>query len=234
MRTLVLPLGLVLAAASLVPVEAQRRAAGGPATLAIVVTDDAGARAGEVTVTVTGPATRTARTEAGRIALEGLPAGSYLLRFEREGFVTLEREVTARAGKPTQVNVTLKPLPPPPAPPPKPPVEARPMFADLPALIEKEYVGRAPSRTSALACGAGATSTLIQLNEPLATHAHADADEIFYVVAGEGNARVGTGEQRLKAGMFLFVPRGMSHALTPTGRNPLIVLSTRAGEPCGV
>ena len=108
------------------------------------------------------------------------------------------------------------------------------MFADLPALIEKEYVGRAPSRTSALACGAGATSTLIQLNEPLATHAHADADEIFYVVAGEGNARVGTGEQRLKAGMFLFVPRGMSHALTPTGRNPLIVLSTRAGEPCGV
>ena len=213
-------------------------AAGGTATLAIVVTDASGASAGEIDVIVDGPSKRTVRTEGGRIALEGLPPGAYRLRFEGEGFVTLERELTARAGKPTEVNVTLSRQPQPAAPPatpadpPRPSVNAKPMAADLPALAEREWVGRAPSRTSELACGAASASRLIQLNQPLATHDHPDADEIFYVVAGEGNAQVGTGPQRLKAGMFLFVPRGMSHALTVTGRRPLIVLSTRAGETC--
>lgn len=214
---------------------AQRRGAGGSAALAINVTDPAGAGIPDVLVTVSGAAQRTTRTEGGRIAVENIPAGTYQLRFEREGFVTLERELTVRSGKPTAVKVTLKPLPPPPAPPaepPKPSITAKPMAADLPALIENDFIGRAPLRESALACGAGGSSTLVQLNQPLAEHTHADADEFFYVVAGEGSAQVGTGQQRLKAGIFLFVPRGMSHALTPAGRNPLIVMSTRAGEPC--
>lgn len=214
---------------------ATQRRGGGSASLAIHVTDPAGAGLADVQVTLEGPAQRTARTEGGRIAIENIAAGSYRLRFEREGFVTVEREMTVRTGKPMDVKVTLKPLPPPPTPPAepaKPTVDAKPMAADLPALAEKDFIGRAPLRESALACGAGATATLIQLNQPLAPHAHPDADEFFYVVAGEGNAQVGTGQQRLKAGIFLFVPRGMAHALTPSGRNPLIVMSTRAGEPC--
>lgn len=212
----------------------QQRRVGRTATLAVSVTDPSGAAVPDVRVTVEGPASRTTRTEGGRIAIEGLPVGRYTVRFEREGFVTLERELTASAGKPMDVKVTLKPLPAPPVAPaaPKAAVDAKPAVFDVPGVIEKEFVGRAAGRTTQLACGGEGTATLIQLNEPLATHAHADADEFLYIVAGEGTATLDGVQETLRAGVLLFVPRNTPHALAATGRNPLIVLSTRAGEGC--
>jgi len=238
MRTMSL---LLIAFSVAADVNAQRRgtAGGGAATLAIVVSDPAGAPIPGVLVTTEGPATRTVRTEAGRIALEGLPAGSYRLRFEKEGFLTLERELTARGGAPIDVKVTLRPAPPPPPPPeppraPQPPaVDAKLVVLDLPTVIEKEFVGRAAGRVTALACGAGSTSSLIQVREPMPEHAHADADETLYVIAGEGAAQVGGASHRLRAGVFVFIPRGMAHSLSQSGRNPLTVISTHAGESCG-
>jgi hypothetical protein len=32
--------------------------------------------------------------------------------------------------------------------------------------------------------------------------------------------------------MFLFIPRGTRHALSRSGKNPLILLSSRPGESC--
>ena len=234
-------LRIVLLAVALVAASAHthaQRAKPARATLAIVVSSPDGSPISDALVTIEGPAKRTLRTEAGRAVLEGVPAGEYRLRFEREGYVPLEKELTARAGKPTDVNVTLTELPEPPPPPveppaPKPPAStAKALAADLAALTEKEWIGRAPSKTTLLACSGQTNSNLIQLNRPLAEHAHADADEIFYVVGGEGIARVATGQQKLEAGVFLFIPRGLSHELTPSGRNPLILMSVRAGEPC--
>src|SRR5262249_9125181 len=98
----------------------------GAVTFAVAVADPAGAALGEVKVTVQGPATREGRTENGRIAFENLPAGSYRLRFEHEGFVTLERELTGRGGSPMDVKVTLTPAPEPPKPPPAPEPAAPP------------------------------------------------------------------------------------------------------------
>lgn len=216
-------------------IEAQQKPRPGrTATLAISVTDPAGAPVSNVAVTLEGPAERSTRTEGGRIALEELPVGRYTLRFEREGYVTLERELSATAGKPVEVKVMLKPLPAPPPPleQPKPVVDAKPAVFDVPDVIEKEFVGRAPARLTALACGSGGTATLIQLNEPLAAQTHAEADEFLYVVAGEGSALVAGRSHKLSAGILLFVPRGTVHGLAATGRNPLIVLSTRAGQPC--
>ena len=220
---------------------AQRRS-GTPAraTLAILVSSPEGSPISDAVVTVEGPTKRTLRTEAGRAVLEGVPAGEYRLRFEHEGYVPFEKELTARAGKPTEVKVTLTAIPeappPPVAPPtPKPAAPApteKALAADLAALTEKEWIGRAPSKVTLLACSGQTNSNLIQLNRPLADHAHADADEVFYVVGGEGTARVAAGQQKLQAGMYLFIPRGLSHELTPSGRNPLIVLSVRAGESC--
>jgi mannose-6-phosphate isomerase-like protein (cupin superfamily) len=233
---------IVLIAAALVASSAdaaQRRSATtGRATLAIVVSSADGSPLSDTVVTVEGPTKRTLRTEGGRAVLEGVPAGEYRLRFEREGYTPFEKEVTARVGKPTEVKVTLTALPEPPPPPVEPPATKAPppttkaLAADLAALTEKEWIGRAPSKTTLLACSDLTNSHLIQLNRPLADHAHADADEIFYVVGGEGVARVATGQQKLQAGMFLFVPRGLSHELTPSGRNPLIVMSVRSGESC--
>jgi mannose-6-phosphate isomerase-like protein (cupin superfamily) len=239
MRTVFLALALCVTAADL---GAQRRGAGGgSATLAIVVSDPAGAPLSNVLVTLEGPATRSVRTEGGRIALENLPAGNYRLRFEHEGFLTLERELTARGGAPIDVKVTLKPEPAPPAPPPAPvapppppppAVDAKLVVFDMPALIEKEFVGRASGRTTPLACGAASASSMIQVKQPVAEHAHT-ADEIIYVIAGEGSAQASGRDEKLQAGVFLFIPKGMPHGFKQSGRNPLIVLSTRAGESCG-
>ena len=224
------------------PAPTQKPQARGPrtATFAILVTGPDGAQVPNVSVTVTGPASRTARTEGGRIALENLPLGNYRLRFDRDGFVPLERELAARAGAPIDVKVTLTPMPEPPAPPPpppappaRPPSEARPASFDVPAVIEKEFVRRGAAKTTPLACGDQGEATLIQLNDPVAQHTHAEADEFVYVVAGEGAATVAGAEQRLRAGVLLFVPRGVSHSLSKSGRNPLIVVSTKAGGGCG-
>jgi mannose-6-phosphate isomerase-like protein (cupin superfamily) len=215
---------------------AQRRGGGGAATLAISVSDASGSPISGVLVTTEGAVTKSARTEGGRIAFEGLPAGSYRLRFEREGFITFEREVAARGGAPIDVKVTLKALPPPPAPPQAPPApprvaaDAKLVVLDIPSVIEN---GRAPGPTTVLACGGESTSALLQVKQPLAEHAHADADEVIYVIAGEGSALVEGTVRMLQAGAFLFVPRGMPHTLRQSGRKPLWLISTRAGDACG-
>jgi mannose-6-phosphate isomerase-like protein (cupin superfamily) len=233
---------LLVVALAVSPLDGQTQRKPAPAaraTLAITVSAPDGTPIPDALITVSGPLKRSLRTEGGRAVLEAVPVGDYQLRFDREGYVPLEKHVVARAGKPIDIKVTLAELP---APPPPPKEEAPParaplpnakaMAADLPALTEKEWIGRAPAKTTLVACSDTTNSTLIQLNKPLADHAHADADEVFYVIGGEGYARVGSGQQKLHAGMFLFVPRGLPHELTPSGRNPLILLSVRSGEPC--
>lgn len=221
---------------------APRRAPARTATFAITVADPSGAPIPNVLVTVEGAASRSTRTEGGRIAFEELPLGKYTVRFEQPGFITVERDLTATAGKPIEIKVTMKPLPaPPPEPAPpapeptktkQPPSDAKPAVFDVPGVIEKEFVGRGAAKTTPLVCGSDGNATLIQLNQPLQQHAHDDADEFIYVVAGEGSASLQGTSQKLKAGTLLFVPRGTLHGLTVSGRNPLIVLSTRAGGGC--
>ena len=231
-------LAVMLAVGQAATARPQRRLAGN-ATLAISVSDPAGAPLGDVKVTLNGPVSRDVRTERGRIAVENLPAGSYRLRFEREGFVSLEREVTARGSVPIDVKVTLTPLPPPPDPvpqiPPKPPAPAlstAPVAIDMPSFIEKNYVGRSGGKTSAVACAAGGAATLMQVKDPLVEHTHADADEFLYTIAGEGSVRAGGRDQPLRAGVFMMVPRGVPHIIVAVTRSPLVLLSIKAGEPC--
>ena len=215
----------------------QQRRATGSSTFAILVSDPAGQPLTGVKVTLDGPAQRSQTTEAGRIAFENLPAGTYHVRFERDGFETLDRDVVARGARPIDVKVTLVPAPkpvplPPPPPPAAPTVDAKAVVLDMPALIEKNYVGRASGKVSSLACAAGGDATLIQINDPLTDQRHADADEFVYVIAGQGTARLGEREETLRAGMFVLIPRGLPHTLTRSGRSPLVMLAMRAGEHC--
>lgn len=235
-------------ALALTPAHAQRRgtgttgtAGGGSVTFAVVVTDASGAPIDDARVTLTGTAERTGRTEAGRLAFEELRPGTYRLRFDKDGFVPLERELTARGGTPIDVKVTLDAAPPPPKPiepvkppaPPAPPtVDAKPMGLDLPTYITNNYVGRAPGKASGLSCTTGGAANLLQINDPIRQHTHGDSDEFVYVIAGEGNAQIGTNNaEPMSAGMFLVVPRGMAHSFTAT-KKPLVVLSILAGDKC--
>lgn len=236
---------LAVVTTAVAPVAGQRRGAGGGGnvTFAVTVVDPSGAPLPEVRVTMTGPAERTGRTEAGRLVFEGVPAGTYRFRFEKDGFVPFEKELAARGSAPVDVKATLTPAPAPPPPAPAPvapaaPVPedltpAKPVVLDMPAFIEKNYVGRAAGRTTPLGCSTYGSSTLIQINEPIASHAHADADEFIYVIAGQGMVKLGERDEPLGPGVYLLIPRGLAHSFTAGPKKPLVMISTRAGEKCG-
>ena len=219
-----------------IPVDAQRRGAtAGSVTFVVAVSDPSGAPITGVKVILTGPAERTAQTGGGRIAFEGLPAGAYRFRFEKDGFVLLERELSGRGSAPVGVKVTLTPAPPPPpavAPPSEHKVDAKLVVLDMPAFIEKYYVGKGPGKMTPLGCSTGGAATLIQINEPVAEHTHTDADEFIYVVAGQGVARLKDRQEALGSGVFMMIPRGIAHAFIAS-KKPLVLISTRAGEKCG-
>jgi mannose-6-phosphate isomerase-like protein (cupin superfamily) len=246
MQKALVPAVLLFALTSAIPAAGQRRAAaGGSVTFVIVVSDPSGAPISDVKVAVTGAAERSGRTEGGRTVFENLPGGVYRFRFDRDGFVALEREVTGRGGAPIDVKVILTPSPaPPPRPLPSRPaasgaprepalVHARPVVLDMPAFIEKNYVGRAAGKMTQLACSTGGPATLLQINDPVASHTHADADEFIYVIAGQGTVTIGERREPLSAGVFMLIPRDTEHAFSAGPKKPLVMVSTRAGEPCG-
>jgi mannose-6-phosphate isomerase-like protein (cupin superfamily) len=233
------PLLALLALAGAAPAADAQRGASGRATLAVTLTDSSGAPIGNALVIVEGPERRRARTERGRIVFENLPAGTYRLRFEADGFVTLERDVAARGGAPVDVATALTPAPPVPPPPcvdvtpPEPPGGINVVAVDIPGFADENLIGREAAKRSRLACAAAGTATLVQIRDPLADQIHADADEFLYVVAGSGVLSAGGREQALQAGTLALVPRTLPHSIDSRGRGPLILLSVKAGEGCG-
>ncbi len=210
-------------------------------TVSVQVTDLEGKGLGDVWVKGTGPVDRESPTDAeGMVTLRNMLPGTYRLRFEHERFVTFEREVTVQANKPMTVNVALNAAPPPPEQPARDPGPAAPALppagpptsVNLIDLIERNFVGNNPSLTSSVGCAPSATANLMQLREPLAQHAHADADELVYVLGGEGTHKVDGKDISLQAGVFAVVPRGTAHSFTRRGSRPLIFLSVLSGQPC--
>jgi mannose-6-phosphate isomerase-like protein (cupin superfamily) len=212
--------------------------------LALQVTDTLGTPLAETQVTITGPVARDGVTTTdGSLRLSNMRAGSYRLRFAREGSITLERELTMRAGESLTIDVSLSPAPvvpkePEPVKVPEPPPKALPPPGDpkitpVPAFLDKNFIGgREGRKDSSLGCTATGTATLHQIREAWLSHAHEEADEWIYVVAGEGTLRIGATDQKLQAGTFSLVPYATSHALVPQGRNPLIVISVLSGPRC--
>lgn len=236
---------LLVAGQAATPAPRTQRRPAGNATLAILVSDPAGTPIGDVKVTLDGPVTREVRTERGRIALENLPYGTYRLRFDREGFLSFEREVVARTAAPIDVKVTLTPAPPPPAPPeppaapkpeasdPQPALSSTPVTIDMGEFTEEHFIGRSSGpKTSPIACTTGGPATLIQVKDPIVQHAHADADEFLYTISGQGSVRAGGRDQPMRPGVLMIVPRGVPHLIVTATRNPLVLLSIRAGEQC--
>ncbi len=227
------------------PAAPRTAAAARPSILTLQVTDTLGAPLGDTKVLTTGPVAREGLTAAdGSLRLANMRAGSYRVRFEREGSITLEREVIMRPGEPLTIEVSLSPAPvvekapEPVKPAPEPLVKAlpppgEPKITPVPLFLEKNFIGsREGRKDSQLGCTPTGTATLHQIREVWLNHAHEDADEWIYVVAGEGTLRIGAADQRLQAGTFSLVPHATSHSLVPQGRNPLIVISVLSGPRC--
>jgi len=212
-------------------------------TLTVEVTDPAGAAVPSVSVHVDGAVERSGRTgEDGVVRFTGLRSGAYRLRFEREGFVRLERDVTLSTRQAT-VDVVLTPAPPPPAAPPAPPptttapAEAprsvgEPTALEVPAFVEQNLLGREPQKTSVVGCTGYATSRVLQVRDPLRDQRREDADETLYVVAGEADLNMAGRAGVIEAGTLVVVPRGTTYSLSRKGRNPVVLLSVVSGPPC--
>jgi len=213
-------------------------------SMTLVVTDLTGEAAPGVHVVLTGPVSREGTTgRDGRLRFQTLRPGAYRLRFESSEFVMLEREVTVKAGAPVELEVSLarvpeKPAPAPPPPPTTPPAvprEAEPVVSNptaaiellaLPDWIERNLIGRGDSqRETVVGRTTAATARVVQVRDPIKDRVRADADEMLYVIAGEGLLRAKGREYDLTAGSFAVVPRGVAYTLERRGRNPLIALS---------
>jgi mannose-6-phosphate isomerase-like protein (cupin superfamily) len=220
---------------------AKRTAAPAVSMARVMIRDKGGVPLDNVKITLSGVASDESTTNGfGAAVFSNLKDGTYRLRFEREGFVTLEREITVKAPQPVTVEVQLtEAAPPPPPPPPPPPTPAPlgpagpPVTLSIPNYLDKNLIGgRDPIKESVFSCSGLETVRLLQLRDALAEHAHADADEVLYVVAGEGAVRIGGEATAVSAGSVSIVPHGSPHAVERRGRNPLILLSTLAGTPC--
>ncbi|MGH9176264.1 MAG: carboxypeptidase regulatory-like domain-containing protein [Vicinamibacterales bacterium] len=231
----------------LMPVDAgaQRKPAAAPTattTATITVTDLSGAPIPDVRVTLTGSLDRSGSTQTnGTVKFDGLRQGVYRLRFMKDDFMTLERELEWRAGQPAPIpSVALSPASKPATPPPPEPSKdaampppGKPVSVSLPDFIEKNYITNTqPQKVSVVGCGGLAQNVLWQIREPWENRQHADADAMLYVIGGDGTLRLDGRDTPMAAGHFASVPRGMSYSLIRRGRNPLIVLATLVGEPC--
>ncbi|MCA1585064.1 MAG: carboxypeptidase regulatory-like domain-containing protein [Acidobacteria bacterium] len=216
-------------------------------TVIVTVTDGVGAPLGDVTVTAGGPLDRSGTTDPnGVLQLQGMRVGTYRVRFDREGYLSFEREITTRAGQRTlDVAVTLTPAPaprieppPPPPPPPKPaeptlPPPGDPKSMALTDWLERNFIGnREPQKESLIGCSGVGQALVWQIREPWTGRQHPSADGMFYVIGGDGTLKLDDKDMTVAAGSFAVVPRGTPYALSRRGRNPLIVLAVLAGAPC--
>jgi mannose-6-phosphate isomerase-like protein (cupin superfamily) len=258
MRSLLfLSLSCLLAAASFAqtpaaqpaaPAPAPRRAAPAPVSrggIAITVTDPHGAPIPDVRVTIDGSSDRSGDTnESGQVNFVGMQAGTYRTRFEGGKVIPFEREITVRSGQPSVVDVTLNPAPPPPPEQPAPaaaPAQiaeavvgppGTPQILSIVDLAEKQLSGNAPRRETLVACSGNTRTTLIVLNQDQPDRLYDGAEVEYYVVAGQGAARLNGRETLLAAGSYIAIPRNTSHAILRRGNRALILLSVLSGVPC--
>jgi len=207
----------------------------------VTVKNQAGDTLSDARLTLSGDATGDFVTGgAGTAILPNLGDGTYRLRCEHRGFVTLEHEFVLRAGMPKAIDLALTPEPPAPPPPPPPapaptkalPPPGPPVTMSIVDFIDKNFIGKEPFTESTLACASAETVRLLQIRESVASHTHNDADEILYVVAGEGTARLDAQTVALKPGMLVLAPRNSAHAFEKKGKNPLMLLSTLSSAAC--
>lgn len=211
--------------------------------LTVQVTDKSGNGIADVAVAANGPVDRSGRTAAdGKVAFSSVRTGTYRLRFEHEGFITLERDVVI-ASRVADVSVALNPAPPPPkpvvAPPPVAPAPVQqpqravdPRTLSLIGFVEKNLIGSEPQKTSLLACTDGGTARVLQVKDPMSNQVNPDADQVLYVIAGSGIVRVRDQEYKAGPGWFVLVPRGAPLGARRDGRNPLITLAVTMGAAC--
>jgi hypothetical protein len=212
-----------------------------PTSVLVSVRDRQGANLSNVRLLVSGAEDLELVTgAAGTALITHLKNGNYRVRCEREGFITLERDLTVRSDGRKIVEIVLDAVPPPPLAvphPPSPPIaemvpSGTPVTMSILDFLDRNFIGREPLKESILACEPLETVRLLQIREGLARHVHDRVDEIIYVLAGEGSVNVDEEVHSLRPGSLAIMPHGTAHAVNHAGKNPLVVVSALVGSPC--
>jgi len=232
------PLCLVMLSAATTPAAAPARTA---ATVDVLVTDRRGRPLPSAHVVIDGLSDREGNTNtAGHIVFRNMTPGAYKMQVARDAYITFEKEFEIRSGRGSlKVSAALSPnsslaarAPKTPEPV-KPTREPGPQVVSITALAEKHVVGASEVKESPLGCSGATGARLIQVGESLSDEAHANAEQMIYVVTGEGELTVNGKTEHVKPGMFSIIPRGTSYALDRRGRKPVVLLSVVGGQPCG-
>ena len=220
----------------------RRTEASGRTGIALTVTDQSGATLPNVHVELSGASSAAKdTTDAGQTNFAGLQAGTYRLRFSGDDVTTFEREVTLRAGQIQTLTVALTraeappPAAPPPAPaPPAPPAAGplgQPQLGSLTNLADRERNTK-ERHDILLSCSGNTRNMLVVLTEEQAQRIYEMAEATYYVVAGQGAAKVGALQSVIGPGSFIAVPRNTPFSLMRQGNRPLVMLWSLSGEPC--
>ena len=210
--------------------------------LTVQVTNTFGQSMDTVRVTAAGPVARDGVTDAGGLVrFAGMRPGEYRLRLEKEGLITLEKDVTLAAGKSIAIDATMNEAPKPPPPPPAPAPTAaptgppgEPRVVSISDFLDKNLIGnREPMKQSMLGCSGVQRSVLLQVRDPLQEQTDDQLDQTLYVVAGQGTLKLGGRDHAVSASTFAVIPRGTPFSLIRGKSNALIVLLSRANESCG-
>ena len=214
-----------------------------PGSIDLTVTSQTGALLSGASVRAEGPSSRQGSTGSdGDVILTNVAAGTYRCRIQRDGYITLEKELTVKAGARSAAEAVLSPAPPPPAPVAPPPTPAAAPPALLPgspvtvSLVDQLADDLLKSKDAvaehALGCSGATSAKLIRLRDGLPAHTHADADELLYVLAGDATLTIGGKDQVVAPGWLGIIPRGTSHAVARRGNKTLLVLSIQSGPAC--
>lgn len=216
-----------------------------PGSIDLMVTGPAGALLADATVRAEGPSSRQGTTgQDGHVVLSNLNAGTYRCRIERDGYITLEKEVVVKAATKsgTEAALTAAPPPPPPPAPVAPPPAAMPVLKPGPPVVvsltdqmaDDLVKSKDPIAEHSLGCSGATSAKLIRVKDVLPAHTHADADEVIYLITGDATLQMGGKDSMVGAGWMGLVPRGTSHTLTRRGTKVVLMLSVQSGPACAV
>jgi mannose-6-phosphate isomerase-like protein (cupin superfamily) len=227
------------------PAPAPRRTPPAATVLDVRVIDRSGRPIPDATVTVEGPARQEGTSDArGTLTIRGLSAGSYRVRADADGFVSLEKEMTVRGT--TEASFALarapkiiEPAPPPspvaaPAPPPAPLTgfAGDPKVVSVRDLAEHASDGRDAVTVLPITCSGTSNVRLVVVRDVLPRGSHRDEAQTLYVVSGQAILSVGDANQQIGPGSVAIVPRGIYYGIEKKGRNPAVFLSVTGGQPC--
>ncbi len=103
---------------------------------------------------------------------------------------------------------------------------AGPGVYDIDSLLNEFQLAKGqPFRSDVIAWDSTSSVHLTQVETVVDMHHHVKHDENVWIIRGAGRLTLGDQKLKVKAGQFVHIPRGTSHAFHNLGSNPAVVIS---------